>query len=255
VIDYVKNKITIHDPGGFVPPHGGVAVPLSLETGWPVVEGTIAVRGGAPIPCRLIIDTGVRFTIALFQPFSGRHGLHDVPGSLRDTVTGFGVGGVSRGDVGRLDTLTLGPTTFTRPVAVFSRDTAGVLAMDGPDGIVGGELLRRHRVTFDYPHRRMILEPYDAGPAPFEYDGSGLFLATDAPDYESIRILSVHPKTPAAEAGLLADDEIVSIDGRRTPRLTLDEARARFREPVARQLEIRRGEQRLKIRLEARRLI
>jgi C-terminal processing protease CtpA/Prc len=101
----------------------------------------------------------------------------------------------------------------------------------------------------------MILEPYEETAPPFEFDMSGMFLASDAPGYAKIRILSANPKTPAAEAGLQTGDEIVSIDGRKTPRLTLDEARALLREPVARRLEIRRGDQLIKVRLEARRLV
>ena len=254
-IDYARNKITIRDPEGFVPPAGAVVVPVSLETGWPVVRGAIAMRGGAPIPCRLIIDTGVRFTLALFHPFSEKNGLHDTPGSLHDIVIGAGVGGLSRGDVARLDALTLGPVSFAQPIGIMSRDTSGIFSMDGPDGIVGGELLRRHRVTFDYAHERMILERYEEDRGPNEFDMSGLFLAVDPPDYTKVRILSVSPKSPAAEAGLRTDDEIVSIDGRRPPRLKLDEARALLRVPVARRLEILRGKQRLQVRLDAKRMV
>lgn len=253
-IDYAANRITIHDPETYTPPAGAIVVPLSLDTGWPVVEGSVTPPGGTPIPCRLIIDTGVRFTIALFRPFSVRHGLYDPAGGLGDRVVGTGMGGVSRGDIGRLDALALGARSFARPVAVISRDTTGVFALDGPDGIVGGELLRRHRVTFDEPHARMILEPY-ADSVAFEWDMSGAFLTTDAPDYTRIRVLSVGPKTPAAAAGLLADDEIVGIDGRRTPALRLDQARTLLRTPGTRQLEVRRGGKVLRVRLEARRMV
>jgi hypothetical protein len=254
-IDYARRAITLRDPQAYEPPAGAIVVPLNLDTGWPMVAGTMTPPGGTPIPCRLIIDTGVRFTIALFRPFSTRNELYPSAGSLSNVVIGGGAGGVSRGDVARIDALTLGPATFAQPVAILSRDTAGVFSSENPaDGIVGGELLRHHRVTFDYPHARMILEPY-AGEFPFTYDMSGLFLAADAPAFNRIRVLSVAPGTPAAEAGLRTDDEIVAIDGRRTPTLTLDEARERFRSPVTRSLEVRRGDQTLQVRLAARRLV
>lgn len=254
-IDYAKSTIAIHDPASYVPPSGATVVSLNLDTGWPIAEGTITPPGRDPIPCRLIIDTGVRFPIALFRPFSERHALHDSPGGLRDFVIGAGAGGFSRGDVGRLSTLSIGPASFAKPVAVYSRDIVGVFSMDGPDGIVGGELLRRHRVTFDYPHRRMILEPYEGSPPSFEFDMSGMFLTTDAPDYAKLRIVSVSPKTPAAKAGLRVDDEIVSIDGRAAAQLGIDRARSLLRTPGARQMEIRREGKLVKVRLEARRLI
>src|SRR6185503_17655466 len=195
-LDYARSTITIHDPARFEPPPGAVVVPLNLETGWPIAEGTITRRDGKPIPCRLIIDTGVRGVVTLFRPFSEKHGLHDSPGSLHNLVVGGGAGGVTRGDAGRLEAMSLGSRSFAKPVAVFSRDTVGIFALDGPDGIVGGELLKRHRVTFDCPHARMLLEPYPEPAAPFEYDMSGLFLAADAPDYTRIRVMAVNPETP-----------------------------------------------------------
>jgi hypothetical protein len=254
-IDYAHSTITLHGPAGYMPPPNAVIVPLQLDTGWPIAEATVTTRGGTPIPCHLIIDTGVRGVVTLFRPFSKRYGLLDSPGGLHHFVIGVGAGGISRGDVGRLNALSLGSRTFAQPVAIFSRDTSGIFAMDGPDGIVGGELLRRHRVTFDYPHRRMILEPYPAQAAAFEYDMSGLFLAADTPHYAKIRVMSVNPHTPAAQVGLLADDEIVSIDGRRTPQLTLDQARLLLRAPGAHRLEIRRGGEPRQLRLAARRLV
>ena len=253
-IDYATSRIRIHDPARYEPPAGATSVPLMLDTGWPIVRGTITPRGGRPIPCDLIIDTGVRGVVTMFRPFSEKHGLYDADGNIRDAVVGGGVGGVSRGDVARVDALALGARVFEKPVAVFSRDTEGIFAADGPDGIVGGEVLKRHRVTFDYPHQRMILEPYPAKQG-FEYDMSGLFLAAEDPDFAAIRILSVNPKTPAAEAGLKSGDEIVSIDGRRTPALTLDQARGLLRAPGTRRLAIRRDGKDLSIRLAARRLV
>lgn len=253
-IDYARRQITIRDTAAFIPPPDAPVIPLNLDTGWPVVEGTITPRGGTPIPCRLIIDTGVRNIVTLFQPFSEKHGLHDTRGSLSNAVIGGGVGGASRGDVARLDALALGSLSFPLPVAVFSRDTSGIFALDILEGIVGGELLRRHRTTFDYPHGRMILEPY-AAPGPFEYDMSGLFMASEAPDFTKITIMAVQARTPAADAGLEVGDEIVSIDDRPTPKLTLDDARALLRAPVARQLEIRRHGTLLRVRLQARRLV
>jgi len=88
------------------------------------------------------------------------------------TVILVNSGGSAARNVVRLDDMTLGPKSFPRPVGMFSRDTRGLFAIDGPDGIVGGELLRRYRTTFDYPHGRLILEPY-ASQTPFDYDMSG----------------------------------------------------------------------------------
>ena len=255
-IDYEKRTMTAHDPARYQPPSGAVIVPLDVETtGWPVASGTITTPGGKPLPCRLIIDTGVRFTIALFNPFSARHGLYEPRGGLSQVVTGSGAGGLSHGDVGRLDSLTIGSLSFARPVGIYSRDNTGVFALDGPDGIVGGEVLRRFRVSFDYPHRRMILEPYPLPKAVFEHDMSGLFLGSDGTDYSQIRVLAVNPGSPAANAKLQVNDEILAIDGKRVPQLSLDQARALLRTPATRRLEIRRAGQTVQASLVTKRMV
>jgi len=254
-IDYARGRIRLMDPAGFVPSGGGTSIPITLVGGLAVAEGAITVRGGDSIPCRFVIDTGVRATLVLFHPFSVGHRLLDAPGNLLSALIGGGAGGETRGDVGRLASLRIGASEFQDPVAIFSRDTVGVFASDGLDGIIGGELLRRCKVTFDYPHARIILEPYTRSVPAFEYDMSGLFLATDGDTYRHVIVLSVTQGTPATDAGLRPGDEIVAIDGRRSPALTLEGARQVFRTPGTRWLEVQRGGQRLQVTLVTRRLV
>ncbi|MGH7726675.1 MAG: aspartyl protease family protein [Candidatus Eiseniibacteriota bacterium] len=254
-IDYAKNRVRILDPESFVPARGGVSIPITTESGLAVAKGTITVRGKDPIPCRLVIDTGVRATVIFYRPFAAGHGLLDVPGNLLDATVGGGAGGETRGDVGRLEKLLLGSFAFDEPTAIFSRDTVGVLAGTEEDGIIGGELLRRARVTFDYPHQRMILEPYPGSLPPFDYDMSGLFLVAHGNSFERITVQSVTRGTPAGLAGLKPGDEILALDGRRSPKLTLEDARSSFRTPGEHRLEVRRGGKTLHITLIARRLV
>ena len=253
-IDYARSTMTIRDPAGYEPPNGAIVLPLDLDTGWPVVAGKVTTREGNSLQCHLIVDTGMRGSMTLFRPFAERNGLHE-SASLHDFVFGAGAGGLTRGDIGRVKSISLGSRSFDEPVVSFARDTTGIFSLDGPDGIIGGELLRRNRVTFDCLHQRMILEPYAEKEDPFESDMSGLFLQSEAPDYQAIRIVWVNPKTPAADAGLMIGDEIVSIDGARAPKLSLDEARGLLRKPVTRRLEIRRKDRAMQVRLEAHRLV
>src|SRR5262245_49372974 len=62
-IDYARSTMTVHDAKTYEPPRGAVVLPLMLDLGWPVVEGTVTTRGGTPIPCRVIVDTGMRGTL------------------------------------------------------------------------------------------------------------------------------------------------------------------------------------------------
>jgi hypothetical protein len=251
-IDYARSTMTVHDTKTYEPPTGAVVLPLQLDLGWPVVAANVTPRGGTPIPCRVIVDTGMRGTMTLFRPFSERHRLYDAA-RLHDVVLGSGAGGLTRGDIDRVDSITIGSVAFADPVVSYARDTTGIFSIDAVDGIMGGELLRLHRVTFDCPHQRLILEPYKATKEAFEADMSGLFLMTEPPGYQTIRVQWVNPGTPAAEAKLQIGDEIVSIDGKKSP--SLDEARRLFRTPGTRGLVIRREGRSMPIRLVTRRLV
>lgn len=254
-LDYAARKLRFHDPRTYVPPPRAVVVPITIENGLVVAKGAIATGGKRPIPCRMVIDTGVRATVIVYQPFSVGHHLLGQPGNLINASVGGGVGGETRGDIGRLDSLRIGTMSFPRATAIFSRDTVGVFAERDPDAIVGGDLLRRAKVTFDYPHQRLVLEPYDGTPPPFEYDMSGTFLIAEGTDFDRIMVLGVTGRTPAAEAGLHKDDVILAIDGRRPPDLTLEQARTLFRKPGAYALDVEREGRVLRLKLTTRRLV
>jgi len=56
----------------------------------------------------------------------------------------------------------------------------------------------------------MFIEPNHTYDEPFEYNMSGLWLGRR--DGELLTIRQVHPRSPAAEAGITADDRIVRIN-------------------------------------------
>jgi len=253
-IDYEKRELRVQDPGNFVPDPKSIVVPITILGGLAVADGSVKLRDGTTIPGHFIIDTGVRTTLILFHPFAVAHGLLDQPGNLLDATVGGGAGGETRGDIGRLAALSLGPSTFDRPHAIYSRDTVGVFASPDLDGIVGGELLRHGVVTFDYPHERILIDPYP-NPAAFDYDMSGLFLVAQGDDFARIVAISVTKGTPASEAGMVAGDEIRAIDGIRAPALSLERAREMLRKPGAHRLELTRDGKSVQVTVKARRLV
>ncbi|MFI5372866.1 MAG: PDZ domain-containing protein, partial [Candidatus Eisenbacteria bacterium] len=232
-----------------------IVVPITLDDGLVVARGAITTPDGKNLDGRFVVDTGVRATVIMFHPFViERRLLQSQPHVLTGTIGG-GAGGETVGDIGRLAKLRLGGMTFDRPTALFSRDTAGVFASPDLDGIIGGELLRRCKVTFDYPHSRLILEPYAGPAAEFEYDMSGLFLVARGEDFRALVVQSVSAGTPAAEAGLERGDQIVAIDGQGGASLALEHARELFRKPGAYRLDVARAGKRFSVRLVTRRLV
>ena len=255
-IDYARRRIRLFDPATYHYSGASTPIPITFDQGLVVAQAEMAPRASPPIACRVVVDTGVRTTVIWYHPFVVEHALVASQAKVITGTIGGGAGGETTGDIGRLDHVTIGSITLKQPTVVFSRDTTGVFAGRSVAGIVGGEVLRRCTVTFDYSHQELFLEPYPEGVAGFDYDMSGLFLVAPGPDFKRVTIQSVAAGTPAQEAGLLKGDEIMAVDGRRTDQLTLDQVRELFKKDGATyRLDVKRGQEHLQVRLTPHRLV
>ncbi len=138
----------------------------------------------------------------------------------------------------------------------FAQSTKGALANKDLTGNIGGGILRRFKVIFDYQNRRMVLEPNSRLTEPFEFDMSGTVLTAEGAGLDSFKIFYVTENSPAAEAGLRVGDVITAIDGKPAPTLTLDIVREMFKQNGREYLlSIKRGEQVSQVKVKLRSLI
>ena len=72
-------------------------------------------------------------------------------------------------------------------------------------------------LEFDYGHGQIWFEPV-AGPLPRPFNRSGVSVYKERA--EAFRVAAVASGTPAAEAGLRVDDEIIAVDGIASQRLS-----------------------------------
>jgi PDZ domain-containing secreted protein len=164
-----------------------------------------------------------------------------------------GVGGERHLVTGRADSFALGDLRFNRPLVNMEQAGPGRITAPGAVGNIGGQLLGRCRVTFDYPHHRVAFE---AGPEfrkPFEAEMSGATISRDATGW-SVRL--VNPDTPASEAGLREGDVLTQVDDQ--PAATLDPAALRKlmqTEGRAVRLGVRRGDRDETVTLVLRRIL
>ncbi len=104
--------------------------------------------------------------------------------------------------------------------------------------------------------RRVHLEPAKNFSEPFEFDMSGLGLASEGASFSVFRVMRVLPGTPAAEAGLREGDEILAVAGRPVAGTRLADVRELLRRPGQKiPLRVRRGAEELDFELKTRRLV
>lgn len=216
-IDYAGRQLTLMLPEAFQEPAGATAVPFTFDEMTPQVEGKLD-----GIPGRFTIDTGSRASLSVNRPFAEKHGLFDKPGKKIEALAGWGVGGGGRGVVMRPGLLELGAVRVPAPVAGIALQQRGSLADPYLAGNVGGGVLRRFTVTFDYGRQKIWFEPNASHAQEDVWDRSGLWLNRAEDGY---RVEDVVADSPAAAARLKVGDTVLSVDGRKATELPLAEAR------------------------------
>jgi membrane-associated protease RseP (regulator of RpoE activity) len=187
----------------------------------PIIQAKLLLRGRAAIDIACAIDSGAS-GVHLTAPFVREN---DLMASLTKTIaaSSLGAGGESVEIAARVDGLQLGPYLLRRPIVEISPDPKeGLLANPELGGLLGGEILGRFTVTFDYPHRRILLEPNRLFPDPFLADQSGLSILARGPGFHRFEIDGVEPNSPADAAGILRGDVIVAVDSHPAMELDLD---------------------------------
>jgi predicted aspartyl protease len=239
-IDYEHKTLIFVDPAQFRPGKTlGTAVPFVFYDHLPDVPGSIG-----DLPATFNIDTGSRSEIDVTSPFVAAHQLREHFPKGTSAVTGWGVGGPTRDYVVRLPSIKLGAVEVDHIAAGLSEAKRGTISNPNYDGNIGGGLLKRFVVTFDYAHQVMYLKtilptPPDVG----TFDRSGLWLNARNGGYE---VTDVAKDSAGEHAGMTAGDVITMINGEAVRDEELGDTRRMLRNKPAGtkfKLLVRRGAQ------------
>ena len=206
-IDYDRHLVTLYDPATFHYAGEGAAVPFQLSGNCPIVD--MAVNGSCS--GKFLVDVGNSFYFTIHG--SMVRGCHLIGEKRRHEVEveGGGLGGGFSATLCRLDSLTLGPYTWTEPVAALALHTHGGIGSQEISGNIGNSVLERFKCTFDYPRRTLYLEPGHRFP---QRDGVSRFGALFVRVGPRVYAGNILTGSAAYEAGLRWYDEIVAVDGK-----------------------------------------
>ncbi len=204
-IDYLNHILTIYKPDRFNYTGNGEVFKINLEWDIPKIKGVI----DGEYEGIFIIDTGGRNSVDLYPPFVKKHKFLEKYPRYLETPVGFGVTGPIEGVMGRIKSFQLGSFILKCPVTGFYSEDEEPFGSPKVAGKIGGGILKKFKVIFDYPHHRMILEKNTNYRLPDRYNTSGIQLIQEG---KKILVYQVIEDSPAEKVNIKKDDEILSIN-------------------------------------------
>jgi hypothetical protein len=256
--------------------------PITVEKFKPYLMGNIAMNE-SNIPVKMLIDIGNSDSIWLFQNLSAQI---KVPSKNFEDFLGKGFSGDIEGKRARIAQFSFDKYDFKSPIVAFpdSSSIKSVRMVQDRVGSVGGEILKRFSVIFDYKNEKLYLKKNSNFNEPFNYNKSGVEIKHNGlqwvqetvkletvplsgavtfdssgknitndfkykfqlkPIYE---IANIRKKSPAANSGLQVGDIIISINKSPAYRYSLQKLNEMFKSDDDKwiYLEVERNNQILK---------
>jgi hypothetical protein len=187
-VNYDTMLIELYDNKRFEYDLGVGSYPIEVQGTAIFTNVTVAFESGNTFTGKVLVDTGSGNTFSFNTPFT------------EENYTTM------------LADLNIGEYEFSILPANIAIAEAGALSWSGPMGILGNGVLKHFNVFIDLQQQMMSLETNRLYYDRFEVNCSGLELVTDDA-FQKVIIDHVYAGSPAEEAGLEVDDEIVQING------------------------------------------
>ncbi|MDX2248038.1 MAG: aspartyl protease family protein [Bacteroidia bacterium] len=218
-INYTQKYVKLYNPFKYKPHRKSTAIPIEIRKAKPYVTATLTDHRGHNIKSQWLLDTGASQAVSLFDDDL------PLPYPSVDAYLGMGLSGNVYGKLGRIQEFSLGEFSFQDVIAGYP-EANSINMIDTVDtwyGNLGAEIISRFHVAFDYTRGYVYLRKNNLYKKEFFYNISGLELLTMGNNYDQYVISYVRPNSPAEEAGIEVNDQIVGINGFTADQLNIDE--------------------------------
>lgn len=278
-IDYIKKTITIYKDRSKFPKkvRRFSDFPMTVEFNKPYMYADVSMKHEKE-SSKLLLDLGNTDSVWLF-PALIKDFIYNRPHI--DDFLGRGFSGDIFGKRSRINSLSIGNFELKKPIASMPDEFSiqHLKLVKDRKGSIGSEILRRFTVIFDYPEERIYFKPNRDLDDPFMIDGSGLEVKQDGLlwDKEQVQVQTAkndrtssetraldnrtdkfqykftlkplflvsgtRKDSPAQKAGILKNDELISIDKKNAKDLTLNKIHLILKTDVSRKihLEVKRN--------------
>ncbi|WP_294304391.1 PDZ domain-containing protein [uncultured Chryseobacterium sp.] len=271
VIDYYNRKITVYNDDGLFRKkiRKFEEISIAIEKNKPYLFADVEMTNEKK-NSKLLIDLGNSDPVWLF-PVLIKNFIYNRPNI--DDYLGRGFNGDVYGKRSRIHHLYLGNFVFEKPLTAMPDEFSiqNVNMVENRKGSVGGDIMRRFTVAFDYPNQKLYLRKNRNFNDPFHFNMSGLDFKQDGMEWTKdlitlpakskaapagstevinnnlqynfilkpiFSIAGIRKDSPGARAGLQKDDRLISINGRKTADMTLEKIMEMMKSEEGRTIEM-----------------
>lgn len=264
---------------------------LSIENKKPYYVSNV-VTAYKNIPSKMLLDTGNSDAIWIFLNNSNQFQL---PQKTIQDFLGRGFSGNVYGKRARISSFSFGSKSFENAIGTFPDSTSikSISFVKNRTGSIGGEILSRFSIVFDYPNGKLYSKTNSKINDPFNFNMSGIEVQHDGlewvgqtfednqskgstvyKDYVSdsrfqdnlkikfllkpiFKIYNIRIGSAAAESGLKANDKIIAINGQKSYFLTIEKINELLKSEEGKtiEMEIERNSKKYKFKFQLKKII
>lgn len=216
-INHDRNVIVLHEPQKFRGRGFGKKVPMQVVNTKPYISAHLTFEDGHAQDMNLMVDTGASHA---FMIQDNPESIPFFPSKTIKAVIGRGLGGDINGYIGRIKNARIDKFEFESPISSFPEpnDYSSPMAHGARNGTIGGDLMIRFNLAFDYFRGYLYLTRSEEHKKKFEYDMGGIIFVANDVEFNSLRITEVRKDSPAHLAGIQVGDLITTVNGRQIDR-------------------------------------
>jgi membrane-associated protease RseP (regulator of RpoE activity) len=187
---------------------------MTIEDTKPYLYAPVVFKNGQVLNAKLLMDSGASHGLML-EPTSSD--LIQVPENAVSSLIGRGLGGEIVGKVGRIESISLGSYTLENAIANFpdpnSYSDSIKIGNVFRNGAIGGEILSRFTVIFNFPAEKVYIKKNSSFRNKFYYNLSGITIKAKGSRLNSFEVTEVRDQSPGQTAGIQPGDQVLSLNG------------------------------------------
>lgn len=253
-VDYERKTLTLMLPERFHEKRKYQWLPIQIEDTKPYMTVNLQMNDTTSVSAKLLVDSGASHGIFLETSSNPKI---QVPQPNVVSIIGRGLGGVIYGQIGKINSIKLGKYEIPNVITNFPdpntyMDTLKTSRTVFRNGSIGGEILNRFTVIYNFPGEKIYLKKNSNYKKEFYFNLSGLTIRAKGARLKNFEITDIRENSAAYRADLKVGDRIISVNGVSASELELNTVNGFLNSKPGRKISLMIERNSVKIRKEFR---